>query len=257
MTDYTTITELPGCKASREQLARLYQRYHFAYQFCRSKDILEVACGGGIGLGYLAKSAKRIIGGDIDEKILEILKKTYKNKGNIRIVRFCAEHIPFTDKSFDTVLLYEAIYYVRRPDKFVQEAARVLRNNGKLIVCSVNKDWKDFNPSPMSEKYFSVPELYSLLHQVFPEIELFGAFPVSGAGAKDALTSMIKRMAVGLHLMPKTMKGKELFKRFFFGELIPLPLELSGGVVEYSQPTPIRHDIPSSDYKILFALASI
>ena len=45
-------------------------------RFCFAKednelDVLEVACGGGIGLGYLARTAKKVVGGDIDETILQ------------------------------------------------------------------------------------------------------------------------------------------------------------------------------------------
>lgn len=59
MVDYSTVTEIPGNKISKEQLTRLYHRYHFASLFCKGKDVLEVACGGGMGLGYLAKFAKK------------------------------------------------------------------------------------------------------------------------------------------------------------------------------------------------------
>jgi len=58
--DYTTVTEMPGLKASREQLAMLYTRYAFAAKFCDGKDVLEVGCGAGQGLGYLATKARKV-----------------------------------------------------------------------------------------------------------------------------------------------------------------------------------------------------
>lgn len=66
--NYTKVTELPDYKITREQLARLYQRYRFALKFCKDKEVLEVACGGGMGLGYLASVSKKVVGGDIDKK---------------------------------------------------------------------------------------------------------------------------------------------------------------------------------------------
>ena len=77
--NYTSVTELPGNKGSKEQLARLYQRYHFALQFSKEKDVLEVACGGGLGLGYLAKSAKFGSSGDERLWVLHPLVKTKLN----------------------------------------------------------------------------------------------------------------------------------------------------------------------------------
>ena len=77
VTDYTTVTETPGVKASKEQLERLFQRYNFALQFCQDKDVLAVACGAGQGLGYLARVAKRVVGGDIDENNLKFTQELY------------------------------------------------------------------------------------------------------------------------------------------------------------------------------------
>jgi hypothetical protein len=58
--DFSQVTEIPGDKASGEQLQRLFSRYHFAKQYCESKDVLELACGSGQGLGYIARSASSI-----------------------------------------------------------------------------------------------------------------------------------------------------------------------------------------------------
>jgi len=165
--DYSTVTELPGHKITSEQLARLYQRYRFAQQFCKEKEVMEVACGAGMGLGYLAKVAKKVIGGDIDKEILKYALKHYEGRDKIEIREFDAQNLPFEDKSFDVVIFYETIYYLAKPEKFVSEAHRVLKDNGVLLICTVNKDWADFNPSPYSKKYFSAPELYSLVNQKF------------------------------------------------------------------------------------------
>ena len=83
MGEYVTVTELPGINAHKEQLERLVQRYCFASEYCKDKDVLEVACGGGIGLGYLARRARKVVGGDIDEKVLEFARRNYGNRRNI------------------------------------------------------------------------------------------------------------------------------------------------------------------------------
>jgi len=258
MEGYITVTEVPGVKASKEQIARMYQRYHFSSSFCKGKKVLEVACGAGMGLGYLKRFAKKVVGGDIDDKILEFAKKQYAVRKDIEVKKFDAHSLPFSDKSFDVVILYEAIYYLAQPEKFVSEARRVLKENGVLLVCSPNKDWADFNPSPYSTKYFSASELHSLLSKKFSKVELFGAFSVTNKGGiKNRLTSFIKKTAISLHLMPKTMKVKAIFKRLFFGRLITLPPEIEEGLADYSPPIPISSDRPNSEYKVLFSVAFV
>ena len=69
--DYSIITEFPGLKATQEQIQRMYQRYCFIREFAQGKDVLEVACGAGMGLGYIAKVANAVTGeSDLDEREL-------------------------------------------------------------------------------------------------------------------------------------------------------------------------------------------
>ena len=252
---YVEVTETPGVKIPREQLYRLYSRYKFAADFCKDKDVLEVACGAGQGLGYLAKTAKRVVGGDIDENNLKFAREAYSGRPNIELRVLDAQQLPFEDNSFDVVILYEAIYYLNKPEDFIKESLRVLRKNGIIMICTVNKDWADFNPSPYSYKYFSAPELSGMLQGGgFSDIKVYGECPVDDGGAKDKIISFIKRAAVSLHLMPKTMKGKEFLKRIFFGKLMPMPAEVRDGMAEYIAPVPISAALPNKGYKVLFAV---
>lgn len=252
--NYTTITELPGNKATNEQVKRLFQRYRFAREFIRDKDVLEVACGSGQGVGYIAKYAKKVIGGDIDDNNLKFAKEQYRQRGNIEIRNLDAHNLSFKDNSFDVVILYEAIYYLKDPEKFIEETYRILREEGVLIICTVNKNWSDFNPSPYSYKYFSIPELRSILNSNFTKVNFYGGFKVEPGDLKDNITSFIKRMAVKLNLMPKTMKGKELFKRLFFGKLHELPPEITDKLEKYEKPQPIPSGRPNSDFKVIYAI---
>jgi len=256
MEGYITVTEIPGIKASREQIARMYHRYHFSSSFCKGKDVLEVACGAGMGLGYLKRFARKVVGGDIDNNILEYAKRQYDGRKDIEVRKLDAHTLPFSDDSIDVVILYEAIYYLRQPEKFIEEASRILKMNGSLLICSVNKDWPDFNPSPFSTRYLSASELFQLLNDKFSDIQFYGAFASNSGSMKGKVFSLIKRAAVRLHLIPKTMKGKEFFKRLFFGNLVSIPPEIEEGMVEYMPPTPISYDQHHSQYKVLYAVAS-
>lgn len=257
VTDYTTVTETPGIKASKEQVARLYQRYHFALQFCQDKEVLEVACGAGQGLGYIAKVAKRVVGGDIDENNLRFAHERYEGRDDIELHLLDAHKLPFDDKSLDVVILYEAIYYLAYPEIFLDECRRITRKDGVLVICTVNKDWPDFNPSPYSTKYFSAQELYQLLNERFHDVQLYGAFQATTNSIRDRITSLIKRTVIALNLMPKTMKSKEIFKRIFFGKLVPLPSEIEEGMAEYVEPVPIPCDSPNFEHKVLYAIARV
>ena len=252
--DYSKITESPGLKATQEQIARLYHRYHFARKYVVRKDVLEVACGSGIGLGYLAQVAKRVVGGDIDEKNVRLARELYGAQENIFIELIDAHNLPFEAKTFDVVLLFEAIYYLKSPSKFVAEARRVLKDGGILIICTVNKDWKDFHPSPYTYKYFSVPELYYLLQKGdFSVKGIYGAFPVE-KGLKSGIISFIKRIAVKLDLIPGSLRARAYLKRIFMGKLQPIPKEIYEGMAPYEEPVILDPRKINREFKIIYAV---
>jgi len=127
----------------------------------------------------------------------------------------------------------------------------------KLLIRTVNKDWGKFNPSRFSTHYFSVPELGKLLQYNVFNAEFYGAFSTLPNGLKEEAIATIKRIAVTLHLIPKTMKGKEFLKRIFFGKLIPLPPEITDGMADYTPPVPIPDDSPNYKYKVIYAVARL
>lgn len=253
--DYTSVTEAPGNHITREALTMMCTRYAYAADLCEGKDVLEVACGAGQGLGYLAKRARRVVGGDYTEQLLQTARHHYRDK--IPLMRLDAHVLPFRDRCFDVVILYEAIYYLPYPGRFLEECRRVLRDGGVLLICTINREWSDFNPSPFSTRYFSAQELSELLQEHQFRVEIYGAFPVKSGSIRDLVVSFIRRTAVALHLIPKTMKGKELLKRLFLGKLVPMPAEVADGMADYAPPRPLSSDSMSAQYRVLYAIAHV
>jgi SAM-dependent methyltransferase len=252
--DYTIITERPGIRASREQLERIYQRYHFALRWCTRKNVLEVGCGTGQGLGYLASQASWVVGGDIEAANLPPAVLTYKERPGIHVLRLDALALPFKNEVFDTIICFETIYYIPSIEEFLNESFRLLKPGGTMLICTVNREWPDFNPSPHSVIYHSAHELKELLSKRFSEIETYAGFDVSHPSMVERLVSLVKRAAVSLHIIPKSMKGKETLKRLFFGRLVTLPYEITPGIAEFVPPTVIDPDQPVNKYKIIYTV---
>ena len=73
MTTFEDVTELAGMPISQEQLYRMFNRYHWTAAQSKDADVLEVACGAGQGVGYVGRSARSVIAGDISEAIAGVL----------------------------------------------------------------------------------------------------------------------------------------------------------------------------------------
>ena len=253
--DYSSITEIANEGAPRHQLEILYARYLLARRHSDQKDVLEVACGSGQGLGFLKSKARLVVGGDYTENLLQVANVHYRN--GMPLLRLDAHDLPFADHSFDVILLYEAIYYLAQPARFLAECRRVLRFGGRLLISTVNCEWADFNPSPFSTTYFSGRGLFDLLENQGFRVELFGGFPDQKKGLKSKLLSFIKRTAVSFHIIPKTMKGKGLLKRIFYGPLTPIPAEITEGMAEFTEPARLSPNDPLSSYKFIYAVAHL
>ena len=254
MTDCVDVTELSGDKVSREQVERLCQRYYWAGEYCRGKDVLEAGCGAGQGLGYIAGLARSLVAGDFSEDIMEIAHRYYGDR--IALRRFDAQDMPFENDSFDVVILFEAIYYLPFAGRFVEECKRVLRTGGRVLISSANKDLYDFNPSPHAHGRFGTKELSELFGSHGFSVVCFGSTPVDRVSIRQKLFRPIKKIAVDLDLIPKTMNAKKFLKRIVFGDLVPMPYEVSERMVGLAKANAIPADRPDTMHKVIYCAAT-
>lgn len=98
----------------------------------RGQKVLEIGCGYGSLLSILNKKGAIVTGTEIDKKSIDVAKK-FLNK-NIKIFHTIGEKLPFKNKSFDMVILFDAIEHVGNPKKTIDESIRVLKNNG-ILYC--------------------------------------------------------------------------------------------------------------------------
>ncbi len=253
--DFVSVTEVSGDQVSQEQIERLCHRYYWAGTWCAGKDVVEVACGTGQGIGYIKRLVKSIEAGDISEPILSIARQHYKDE--VLLSRFSAQNMPFPDSSKDVILLFEAIYYLSDAVQFLRECKRVLRPTGKVLIATANKDLYDFNPSPDSYMHYGVMELEELLVENSFSCEFFGYFHVRSASWRQRLLRPIKKLVVVLGLMPRTMAGKKFFKRLVFGKLHQMPAEITAEMFPYNPPDSIESWQADTRHKVIYCVATL
>jgi ubiquinone/menaquinone biosynthesis C-methylase UbiE len=252
--EFSEVTELAGSRISAEQLTRMEHRYGWAAEQCAQQDVVEIACGSGQGLGMLERVSRSVEAGDYSEPILKMARDHYGDR--IPLARIDAQALPYADASKDVVILFEAIYYVPDASRFARECHRVLRPGGRVLVATANKDLYDFNPSPLSTRYYGTVELAQLFRDAGFSAEMFGYMPIGEVSMRQRVLRPVKKIAVALGLMPKSLKGKRLLKRFVFGSLVPMPEELPSPAGPVEKPVPIPADVPDRLYKVLYCCAT-
>lgn len=249
-------TELPGRKINVDTLRIIAHRYYWASKFVSGKQVLEVGCGPGLGLGWVSCHAERLVAGDITEESLALAKKHYGSR--VYLVRLDAHKLPFNDNSLDIVVCVAAIIYIDL-HVFLDECHRVLRRRGTLFINTPNKDLPGFRPSRLSRKYYSIPELDSLLNQHHFDAELFGAFPT-----QQGLARIRERfILLGKVAANKTLKSLGLYdsiKRVVGSEnsAITLKAELGAeeiGLAKNVQVVSLPVGSPDLRHRIVYVIA--
>ena len=205
---FSDITEDWQTAADDQQWELSSQRYSTAAALGRDKVLAEVGCGTGYGLSLVAPFTKSAIGIDIDERNIAIARD---RAPQCDFIIGTADDLPFADGALDCLVALEMVYYLSDQVAFFNEAARALTPGGTLLVTMPNPLRKAFQPSPLSTHYPTSSGLVNLLSENGFETELFGSCPVAATAShgKEAL----RRALVGLHLIPRTIKGRERMKR--------------------------------------------
>jgi len=156
-------------------------RYLFALQFCRHKDVLDVASGEGYGAALISTVARSVTGIDISAEAIEHAQKNY---AGVRYIAGRAESLPLPDHSIDVVLSFETIEHLLDHSSFFQEIKRVLRPDGLLVMSSPDRDVysiKQGIQNPHHLKELNSREFQTLVRDNFRHSSFLGQISMAGS----------------------------------------------------------------------------
>jgi SAM-dependent methyltransferase len=134
------VTEVyEGAAGSRTQSRTLRERVHWMCSQAQGDDVLDVGCSQGIASLLLAREGRRVVGVDRELEALEfargrLLAEEAAVQERTQFMLGEAGALPFEDASFDTVLLGEVLEHQVQVRPPLDEALRVLRPGGRLVI---------------------------------------------------------------------------------------------------------------------------
>jgi len=142
-------------------------RYGLATPYAQNKEVLDIACGTGIGTINFSSIAKNIVGMDYGEEVINYAKKNFKRE-NITYIIWNAEKVfPFEDNTVDLITAFEFIEHIKGYKHFLKECNRVLKPGGVMVLTTPNaKHNKVMHMWHVQE--FTNDELKQLLKGYFP-----------------------------------------------------------------------------------------
>lgn len=105
---------------------------------------LELGCGPGVYTGILADKSDRVTATDLSADMVYAAAAKLRQRPGIVVE--CADcfNLPYDDAEFDTVFMANLLHVVPAPEKVIEQARRVLKPGGRLIVVSLTPHGMQF-----------------------------------------------------------------------------------------------------------------
>lgn len=190
--------QLPDREMTEIEFRHICHRYHIARRMVENRSVLDVGCGAGLGLTYLAQTASRVVGTDLFAENIQQASKSEGPKVATHVMD--AHHLQFKDGTFDVILAMEVVQYLRLDD-FLTEVYRVLRPGGEAFICLPNPDRPEFTPGIGTIHYPTAGELRERLLAHGFEARICGAFLSPGVGQQKAETLKQTSIRWGVRLL--------------------------------------------------------
>ena len=97
------------------------------------KVVLELATGPGLIANHIADKASKVVATDFSPEMINQAKKN-GTADNVVFEIADASDLSYADKSFDVVVIANALHVIPNPEKVLSEIDRVLKDGG-LLIC--------------------------------------------------------------------------------------------------------------------------
>jgi SAM-dependent methyltransferase len=255
---FEQISEGVGVQVTDDAATMIATRYALAAELAKGRKTLELACATGHGLGLVARSARELVGVDINAPMLASAQAHYA--GRIALTRASGTALPFADRTFECILCLEATYYMPEFEHCLDEIGRVAAPGSRLLFVNANPERPDFIRSPFSRHYHSADEFRSLLKARGWQVEIGAAYPLHAPrrNARGRLTAAVRssarRVLERLHLVPRTLAGRARLKRLMGKKLQPVPAEISDSFGSRAPIVPVPPG-PVRGFQVIFVTA--
>ena len=127
---------LKSMNKGHEKLAKWGRSY---LNIDEAYTVLDLGCGGGRNIEYFLTKADKVYGLDHSEASVKITSERNKEaieSGRCKILLGDVKSLPFEDESIDAVTAFETIYFWNDIEECFKEIHRVLKKDGKFLICN-------------------------------------------------------------------------------------------------------------------------
>ena len=142
----------------------------------KTQRILDVGCGTGETLSFLKRKfpKSRLYGVDNSAQAV----KYSRSRGHENIYKANAQQLPFKDNYFDSILFLDVLEHIKDHQKAINEAKRVLKKRGKIIITSPGLSfiWSHFDENQGHERRYTRKDIRRLAYKANLKVEFISYF---------------------------------------------------------------------------------
>lgn len=129
-------------------------------KLCSGEQVLDIGCGDGSFTEMAARLAGCAVGMDRSAEMLQAGAERLGHLCHVEWVLGDATALPFTNSRFDVVLAITVLGMVAEPRTVVEEAFRVLKPGGRLVIGELNP-WSTWAAKRRLMGFFSSQSMWS------------------------------------------------------------------------------------------------
>lgn len=170
---------LPGIKEENYWFQRHLVAYRFLLPLAAGKRVLDLGSGEGYGTDLLASVGAEAVGVDLAPEAVYHARRTYR-RPNLRFLYGDIYELPLEDASFDLVCSLQVVEHLHQPERFMEEARRVLRPGGLCVITTPNRliisPGRESPLNPFHIREYDYVEFLAFMRNYYPRVEVKGVF---------------------------------------------------------------------------------
>ena len=125
------------------------------------REVADLGAGEGALTLLLARYAAKVTAVDASPQMLRHLEEKADNEGlaeRVRVAEGDIESLPLPDACMDAAFLSQSLHHAARPEQAIAEAARILKQDGLLIVLDLVKHEQDWVREQWADQWLGFEE---------------------------------------------------------------------------------------------------
>jgi ubiquinone/menaquinone biosynthesis C-methylase UbiE len=232
---------------SKPQFDRAQELLKFL-DLTESSSVLDIGCGYGNIIAEVSQKAPlgKSIGLDASSSMIHLAREKYPNSSypNLEFIEAKAEEMNFEESSFDAIICFSCLLWVREPKKALDLMCKSLKPGGLLLILTYLKESAYISFLEKTLEEFSSYKSLSAIHTMLPIEE----YESSLRSYQMHLDEFRPEWRYSKYKNPEELKA---YLKGWLGCYVPLPEELQESFLDKAAVESLKVSISSSPEEIV------